>query len=86
MVYLLPWRRLENIYLGTKRKVMKFIYALLFLMFLSLPIRLQAQVTESDKNQKTNKLLVSVPVSVSDREGHYISGLKKEDFKLYQTE
>ena len=84
MVYLLPWRRLENIYLGTKRKVMKFIYALLFLMFLSLPIRLQAQVTESDKNQKTNKSLVSVPVSVSDREGHYISGLKKEDFKLYQ--
>ncbi|MDQ3750754.1 MAG: VWA domain-containing protein [Acidobacteriota bacterium] len=63
---------------------MKFILALLFLMVLILPIRLHAQVTEPDKKQKTNKVLVSVPVSVSDREGHYIAGLKKEDFTLYQ--
>lgn len=63
---------------------MKFIFALLFLMVLLLPIRLHAKVTEPDKKQKTNKVLVSVPVSVSDREGHYIAGLKKEDFTLYQ--
>ncbi len=48
------------------------------------PIELHAQITEPDKIQKTKKTLVSVPVSVSDREGHYISGLKKEDFTIYQ--
>ena len=63
---------------------MKIIFALLFLMVLILPIELHAQVTEPDKIQKTDKTLVSVPVSVSDREGHYITGLKKEDFTLYQ--
>jgi len=63
---------------------MKIIFAILFLMFLNLPIELFAQMSESDKIQKTNKTLISVPVSVSDREGHYISGLKKEDFTLYQ--
>ena len=63
---------------------MKIIFALLFLMVLTLPIELHAQITEPDKIQKTNKTLVSVPVSVSDREGRYISGLKKEDFTLYE--
>jgi VWFA-related protein len=62
---------------------MKFIYALLFLMVLLLPLELHAQITEPEKIEKTNKTLISVPVSVSDREGHYVSGLKKEDFKLY---
>jgi len=63
---------------------MKIIFTLLFLMVLLLPIKLHAQITEPDEIQKTNKALVSVPVSVSDREGHYIAGLKKEDFTLYQ--
>ncbi|MDQ3063020.1 MAG: VWA domain-containing protein [Acidobacteriota bacterium] len=63
---------------------MKIIFVLLFLMVLILPIELHAQITEPNKIQKTNKTLVSVPVSVSDREGHYISGLKKEDFTLYE--
>ncbi len=53
-------------------------------MVLTLPTELHAQITEPDKIKKTNKTLVSVPVSVSDREGHYISGLKKEDFTIYQ--
>ena len=63
---------------------MKIIFALLFLVVLNLPIELHAQITKPDKIKKTDKTLVSVPVSVSDREGHYISGLKKEDFTLYQ--
>lgn len=63
---------------------MKIIFALLFSIVLVTPIELHAQVTEPDKIQKTKNSLVSVPVSVSDREGHYISGLKKEDFTLYQ--
>jgi len=63
---------------------MKFILALLFLMVLLVPIRLPAQVTKPDKIKKTNKALVSVPVSVSDRDGNYIFGLKKKDFTLYE--
>lgn len=34
--------------------------------------------------QKDEKRLINVPVAVSDREGHYIAGLKKEDFSIYQ--
>ncbi len=63
---------------------MKIIFALLSLMLLILPTELQAQNTESDSSQETNKSFVSVPVTVSDREGRYIPGLKKEDFSVYQ--
>lgn len=62
---------------------MRLIFAVLFLTALILPIELVAQIAESDKAQKT-KTLVSVPVSVSDREGHYINGLKKDDFTLFE--
>src|SRR3954454_4758599 len=34
---------------------------------------------------KVDSNLVSVPVIVSDRQGRYISGLKAEDFKLYDN-
>lgn len=64
-------------------ETMRFIFALLFFTILILPIVLDAQTTEPDKTQKANTP-VSVPVSVSDREGHYISGLKKGDFTLYE--
>lgn len=64
---------------------MKIIFVLFFLMIFTVPIDLSAQTAGSDKSQKTNKTFVSVPVSVSDREGHYISGLKKEDFSLYEN-
>ncbi len=65
-------------------KVMKIFFALIFLILLTLPTKLKAQILEPDTIQETNKKMVSVPVSVSDREGHYISGLKKEDFSVYQ--
>ncbi len=63
---------------------MKIIIALLFLMLFTLPIELHSQTTEPNKTKKTNNTLVSVPVVVSDREGHYIPGLKKEDFTVFQ--
>lgn len=59
---------------------MKIIFILLAVTLLIVPI--QAQNVESGKDAKTNKSLVSVPVIVSDREGHYIPGLKKEDFTV----
>lgn len=63
---------------------MKIVFALSFLMVLVFPVTLSAQTAETGKIQKNKKTLISVPVSVSDRDGHYISGLKKEDFTLYQ--
>jgi VWFA-related protein len=63
---------------------MKIILTLLSLMLSLLPSELRAQTTEPDKVQKTNKMLVSIPVMVSDRDGHYITGLKKEDFTVFQ--
>ncbi|MEP6901400.1 MAG: VWA domain-containing protein [Actinomycetota bacterium] len=60
---------------------MKIVFVLL-LMILTLTVEFYPQKT--DKVQKGEKTLVSVPVTVSDREGRYISGLKKEDFTLYQ--
>jgi Ca-activated chloride channel homolog len=64
---------------------MKIIFALLFLVLLTLPGDSRAQTTVADKTPRGKKTLVSVPVSVSDREGRYISGLKKDDFKIYQN-
>lgn len=54
---------------------MKFISSFVLLLLLAVSFALQAQ---------TGKNFVSVPVSVSDREGRYVSGLKKDDFKIYQ--
>lgn len=62
---------------------MRFNSALLFFTILLLPIALTAQTTEFSSNQKNNRD-VSVPVSVSDRDGHYINGLKKGDFTLFE--
>lgn len=63
---------------------MKIIFVLLFLTLLILPGNLPAQNTETAAGSETKKSFVSVPVIVSDREGHYIPGLKKEDFSVYQ--
>ncbi|MEO8073320.1 MAG: VWA domain-containing protein [Acidobacteriota bacterium] len=63
---------------------MKIIFALFLLMFLILPGRVKAQNAESETNRETSKSFVSVPVTVSDRENHYILDLKKEDFTIYQ--
>lgn len=62
---------------------MKKVVVLFFLMFLIVTAESRAQTVAPEK-QKGKKILVSVPVSVSDREGRYISGLKEEDFALYQ--
>lgn len=43
-----------------------------------------AQEKQSDAPIKVQTTLVSVPVIVSDRLGRYVSGLKLENFKLYQ--
>lgn len=52
---------------------MKIISTLVFLLLFSFTIPAQS-----------DKTFVSVPVSVSDREGRYISGLEKDDFTILQ--
>lgn len=63
---------------------MKIILITLVLTLSILPVQMRAQSDESDKSAKPDKSSVSVPVIVSDREGHYIPGLKKEDFTVLQ--
>lgn len=63
---------------------MKTILILLSLLLLSLPNQTSAQPPQPNPAQKGSKAFISVPVSVSDREGRYISGLKKDDFTIYQ--
>jgi VWFA-related protein len=55
---------------------MKFVFCLSFLTLFLLPAGLFAQ--------KNSNPLISLPVSVSDREGRYIPNLKKDDFTIYQ--
>lgn len=64
---------------------MKRVFTLLSLLFLALCLDAGAQQTAValEKPQKADKRLVNVPVIVSDRDGRYIPGLKKEDFTLY---
>ncbi len=63
---------------------MKIIFAAFSLMILFLPGGLRAQVNDSEKSDKFDRTLVSVPVAVSDRDGRYISDLKKKDFTVYE--
>jgi VWFA-related protein len=65
---------------------MRIIFALLSLVFLALPHDARAQSVAPDRIQKGNKMLISVPVIVSDQEGRYISGLKKDDFTLFEND
>jgi VWFA-related protein len=62
---------------------MKFILNLFCLILLIFTNGIFAQ---SDQVQKNKKTLISVPVTVSDRDGRYISGLKKDDFLLYEND
>lgn len=71
-------------YFKIELKLMKIIFIFFAIVFLTIPAAFYAQTSKPDKDQKTDKSLISVPVSVSDREGRYITGLKEKDFTLYQ--
>lgn len=63
---------------------MKIVVALLSLLLFILPVKSSSQTGAPEKTKKSDKNLISVPVVVSDREGHYIPGLRKEDFSIFQ--
>ncbi|MDQ2747198.1 MAG: VWA domain-containing protein [Acidobacteriota bacterium] len=65
---------------------MKIVLTFLLLIFSVLIVQTAAQTNETGKITKKDKKSVSVPVIISDREGHYIPGLKKEDFTVYEDD
>ncbi len=64
-------------------KFMKIVFAWCSLILVTFSLNLSAQISDPQfiPNDRT---LISVPVTVSDREGRYIPDLKKEDFTLYE--
>lgn len=68
---------MTNLYLKT--------VVLLFLSIVILITLTKAQDLTDDAPIKVNTLLLNIPVTVSDKNGHYITGLKKEDFSVYQN-
>lgn len=65
---------------------MKVIFSLFFafITLAAITIESYAQTLDTNKTSKAKKILVSVPVAVSDRSGRYISGLRKSDFTIYR--
>lgn len=61
----------------------KFI-ALILLCFITSSIA-KAQETEDDKPIKFDTLLLTIPLTVSDKKGRNVPGLKKENFSVFQN-
>lgn len=57
--------------------------ALFFAMLFSLPVK--AQDEEDNTPVKVDTLLYTIPLTVSDKKGTYVAGLKKEDFTIYEN-
>lgn len=61
--------------------------ALLLLLFLPVvPIITQAQETPDDAPIKVDTLLLTIPLTVNDKKGRHVSGLRKENFSIVQDD
>ena len=65
-----------------KRTLNFSLMALFFLLLFVVPVA--AQDEEDNTPVKVDTLLYTIPLTVSDRKGTYIAGLKKEDFTIYE--
>lgn len=63
---------------------MKYIFFLLSILVLNIPVSSQTQSSEIKTVQKGDKTLVKIPVIISDREGRRIPGIKKEEFSIFK--
>jgi Ca-activated chloride channel homolog len=54
------------------------------LCFIILPVGSKAQDGDDDTPIRVDTLLLTVPLTVSDRKGNYIAGLKKENFTILE--
>lgn len=55
------------------------------LLFIGLSANLKAQDEEDNTPVKIDTLLLTLPLTVSDKKGSYIAGLKKENFTIYEN-
>jgi len=65
----------------------KFINQLLFvwlLCFCAFPNFLKAQDEQDNTPVKIDTLLLTIPLTVSDKKGKYVAGLKKENFTIFE--
>ncbi len=60
------------------------IFALFLLYFIVLSGSLKAQDEEDNTPVKVETLLFTIPLTVSDKKGSYIAGLKKENFTILE--
>ncbi len=63
---------------------MKFLFSFVLLTLLIVPFSLAQVVEDTDDIITVETRLVSVPVMISDRDGRFVSGMKRENFKIYQ--
>ncbi|MGI9035898.1 MAG: VWA domain-containing protein [Pyrinomonadaceae bacterium] len=68
----------------TKMKLRLKIPILLLLLLFAAANIATAQNEPDDAPIKVDTLLYTIPLTVSDKNGHAVSGLKKEDFTVYQ--
>lgn len=52
--------------------------------YLSFPANIRAQDEEDNTPLKIETLLLTVPLTVSDKKGNYVGDLKKENFTIYE--
>src|SRR5215216_4474796 len=69
--------------IGQSKLINKLLVALL-LCFFALSDTLKAQDEEDNTPVKIDTLLFTIPLTVSDKKGSYIAGLKKENFTIYE--
>jgi len=69
--------------IGQSKIINKLLIALLLCCFVLLNTT-KAQDEEDNTPVKIDTLLVTVPLTVSDKKGSYIAGLKKENFTIYE--
>ncbi|HVE60014.1 MAG TPA: VWA domain-containing protein [Pyrinomonadaceae bacterium] len=72
-----------NYRIGQSKLISKLLIALLLCCFV-FPNFLKAQDEEDNTPVKIDTLLFTIPLTVSDKKGIYVAGLKKENFTIYE--
>lgn len=73
-----------SIFSIVKRLFLKIVILLILTIGLSVNFTV-AQDSDDDSPIKINTLLLNIPVTVTDKSGRHIAGLKKEDFTIYEN-
>ncbi|MBS1793765.1 MAG: VWA domain-containing protein [Acidobacteria bacterium] len=69
---------------GTPARLLLFVPAVLLLGLFAAAFPAAAQDEEDNTPVRVDTLLITVPLTVSDKKGLYVGGLKKENFTVYE--